>query len=70
MSRQVHIPGVGRVVMADEQQAGATQRLVDGRRRFILDYMEQKGWKGPPEELSMEQIMEIRVQDGWKRPTN
>lgn len=69
MSRQVHIPGVGTVVMADEQQAAATQRLVDGRRQFILDYMRRKGWGDKPESLSIEQIMEIRAQDGWKRPT-
>lgn len=37
------------------------------RRLFVVKYCEAKGWD--PEELSLDQIMEIRQQLEWKAAT-
>ena len=42
------------------------QKIINARHNFILDYCKQKGWK--MEDLSFEQILEIRKQDEWKNP--
>jgi hypothetical protein len=41
------------------------QRLLLARSRFIEAYCKEKGWTEP---LSMQQVMEIRAQEGWKHP--
>ena len=47
-----------------EQEAAIT-----ARDRFIRKYSTERGWPENPQELSFEQIIEIRKQDGWKRPS-
>ena len=41
-------------------------RILLGRDSFIKKYCDEKSWK--MEDLTLEQIMEIRQQDGWKNP--
>lgn len=36
------------------------------RQRFVEDYCKKRGWD--PKQLSYEQTLEIREQDGWKNP--
>jgi hypothetical protein len=36
------------------------------RSAFIESYCAAKGWKEP---LTIQQLLEIRSQDGWKNPT-
>ena len=55
--------------MGSDEDAVELQRVLNARHAFILGYMVTKGWAGSPEDLSMEQILEIRQQEGWKNPT-
>jgi hypothetical protein len=43
----------------------ALQSALQLRSAFIESYCKVKGWKEP---LSMEKVLEIRQQDGWKHP--
>lgn len=48
---------------------GATteqERIIRDRDAFIDEYCRQKGWDKA--NLSFDQILEIRKQDGWKNP--
>jgi hypothetical protein len=54
----------------DDADAAEAQRIVNGRHAFAVAYCMSKAW--PYEnlgKLSIEQILEIRAQDGWKNPT-
>ena len=66
---KIRIPGGGTAIhMGSEQEARERQALIDARHAFILAYTEKKGWDSDPEKLSIEQILEIRAQPGWKNP--
>lgn len=41
------------------------EQILLKRSNFITQYCEFKGWTAP---LSMEQVIEIRAQEGWKHP--
>lgn len=41
-----------------------------GRSAFADDYCTQKGWSRNARDLSIDQIMEITGQDGWKNPAS
>lgn len=41
------------------------EQILLKRSNFIAQYCEAKGWTAP---LSMEQVIEIRAQEGWKHP--
>jgi hypothetical protein len=43
------------------------EKMLLARDAFIDRYCAAKGWT--KETLTMEQILEIRAQDGWKHPT-
>jgi hypothetical protein len=45
-----------------EERAEVTEK----RQRFVEDYCKKLGWD--PKQLSFEQTLEIRQQDGWKNP--
>jgi hypothetical protein len=44
----------------------STEDLLLGRSRFIEAYCKEKGWTMP---LDIQQILEVRAQDGWKNPS-
>jgi hypothetical protein len=48
-----------------QQAAVARDRVLRGREQFAAEYCAAKGWPADPAELSMDQIKEIRAQDGW-----
>lgn len=41
------------------------QNILLKRSEFITKYCETKGWTPP---LSIEQVLELRAQEGWKNP--
>jgi hypothetical protein len=48
---------------------GGTQSqhiLLRKRGEFVQSYCQEKGWN--PEALTVEQVLEIRNQPGWKNP--
>ena len=51
--------------MTVEGGSAELQRLLILRSGFSEVYAKTKGWAWP---LSLEQVMEIRSQEGWKRP--
>ncbi len=50
------------------EEAEAANKILWARHRFVVAYCESKGWPTNPDELSLDQIFEIREQDGWKNP--
>lgn len=46
----------------------AQEALLRGREAFVKKYCSEKDWD--IDNLSIEQIMEIRKQDGWKCPSS
>jgi hypothetical protein len=63
------LPG-GFTVTTQGSQADADrmQKLLEARGAFAVAYCRQRGWPEDPALLSMQQIVEIRKQDGWKNP--
>lgn len=50
--------------MKSEQEK--VNEMIKRRNDFSINYCKEKGWTTVIEELSIEQIMEIRQQQGWK----
>lgn len=44
------------------------QDIISARHAFVLKYMAEKEWGDDPSDLTIEQIIEIRQQNGWKDP--
>jgi hypothetical protein len=42
------------------------QRILEARGAFVSAYCREKGWPEDPDELTLEQVFEIRAQDGWR----
>lgn len=47
---------------------GETQDISELRKKFAEDYCQSRGWPTDANDLTWEQIMEIRQQEGWKNP--
>lgn len=60
--------GAGTVFLRGTPEEVAEQkRVLQGRHAFVVSYSKARGW--PTEgDLSMDQILEIRAQEGWKNP--
>jgi hypothetical protein len=41
--------------------------ILVAREKFCKEYCEKKGWPSDAEELSFDQILEIRSQEEWER---
>lgn len=50
------------------EQSAYVQKLIDRRHAFVLSYCRSRGWPERAEDLSIDQIMEIREQPGWQHP--
>lgn len=61
----IKLPG-GAVAYAPRGDAARHQKVVDARHEFVVGYCKSKGWPTDLEQLSWEQVMEIRAQPGWK----
>lgn len=60
--------GEGHIIdMGSKEEAGEHQRVISGRADFAKKYAEENGWSDL-EQLSIQQILEIRKQEGWKNP--
>lgn len=65
----VNIPDVGQAVhFGTDEEAAEHERKLTARGEFAKAYMREKGWPDKMLDLTIEQIMEIREQDGWKSP--
>jgi len=56
------------IMFGTKSEADKTQSLLDARYTFVQQYCREHGWSERTEDLSLNQIMEIRQQDGWKNP--
>lgn len=66
MSRyEIKLPG-GAVAFAPGGDAARHQEVVDARHEFVVAYCKSKEWPTDLEQLSWDQIKEIRAQPGWK----
>ena len=61
--KTLQVGGMTIVGASAEQEA-----VLMGRDAFIKAYCKEKGWGEDIGKLSLEQVMEIRRQDGWKNP--
>lgn len=50
------------------KEAAEDEAFLRKRGEFAQKYMAEQGWGDNPDDLSFEQIMEIRAQPGWKEP--
>jgi hypothetical protein len=50
--------------MKSEQEK--VNEMIKRRNDFSFNYCKEKGWTTAIEQLTIEQIMEIRQQQGWK----
>lgn len=48
--------------MFNQQQ---TEEIIKRRHEIVIAYCNEKGWSTFPEELSFDQILEIRKQQNW-----
>ena len=56
------------LVMGTQSDADRTQAVINARHAFTQEYCQEQGWPSNPDQLSIEQILQIRKQDGWKNP--
>lgn len=69
VSHIIRIPGGGKVLHpGTKEEANEHQRIIDARGAFVQQYIKEKGWSESFADLSIDQIMEIRTQEGWKNP--
>ena len=70
MAKAFKTPGGGPTVihMGTDEEAEATQSLIERRHRFSLEYCKSQGWPEDFNELSIDQVLEIGDQPGWKDP--
>lgn len=66
----IDLPGnVGSVVVRGTQaDADKTKAVFDARHAFALKYCQEQGWSTELGKLSIEQILQIRSQEGWRNP--
>lgn len=61
--------GAGTVLLTGSPQENAeAERVLMARYKFTVDYCKARGWPEDGAKLSIEQILEIRDQPGWKNP--
>lgn len=70
MKVQLPIGGYAILPGGTPEEAARREKFMEARYRFVLSYAESKGWPANPDHLSMDQIMEIRSQPGWKAPAD
>lgn len=68
MSNVVKIPGTDQafVVLGSEKAADTIRSVIEQRQAFNESYMASRGWGTRVEDLTIDQILEIRSQPGWK----
>jgi len=61
--------GEGQIIhFGSEEDAIEHKRVINARAEFSLRYMKEKGWGLHPKKISVQQILEIREQEEWKKP--
>ncbi len=72
--KEIKVPGAGTVLHpGTDEEVAAHEKFLVARMEFTTRYCQEKGWPVPgepnfEERISIEQIMEIRKQPGWKDP--
>lgn len=72
--KEIKVPGLGTVLHpGTDAEVEQSQRLLTARMEFTAKYCQERGWPVPGEpnfedRISIDQIMEIRSQSGWKDP--
>ena len=59
----MEIEGMEIVGLSTDQEA-----CLQARGVFFKEYCKNKGWPIDADKLNIDQILEIRTQDGWKNP--
>jgi hypothetical protein len=69
VSNRIDLPGGGVALhLGPKEEVPEMQRIINARYDFSITFCRSKGWSEELEELSIEQILEIRQQEGWKNP--
>ncbi len=67
--RTTRLPFGGTVIhTGTEAQADEHDRIIKARAEFTVAYAQSKGWPNDPADMTIDQILEIRDQEGWKNP--
>jgi len=70
----VKIPGIGAVFHpGTDDEVDKHQKLMNARMTFTMKYCRAMGWPVPgepnfEERITIDQILEVRAQPGWKFP--
>lgn len=56
------------VTTGTQEEADKTKSILDARYAFSQRYCKEQGWSTDVADLSLEQILQIRSQEGWKNP--
>lgn len=66
---EVKLPfGMRAFTLCSDEEARGFEELARKRAEFALAYMKEKGWGSNVNTISIEELMEIREQSGWKKP--
>ena len=68
--KSIKLPnGIGTVIVnGTDAENTEVERVIHARHAFATSYCTEKGWPTDATKLSIDQIMEIRAQPGWKTP--
>ena len=65
MAHVVTFPNGGTGISLGPQSPEEIQALIERRHKVSMDYCEKMGWPQNPEQLSWDQILEIRALPEW-----
>lgn len=70
MAKVIKVPGGLSILHpGTDAEVEAAESLISRRHKFVQEYCASKGWPTDPAKLSIENILEIRNQAGWKDPS-
>jgi len=56
------------ITYGTQDEAGRMKAVLDARHVFATKYCQEHGWTTNLSNLSIEQALQIRAQEGWKNP--
>lgn len=62
----IKLPSGGTVIHLGPGSVEDAQKVMDRRHQIVVAYCEKMGWPTEPKELSIDQILEIRLLPEWQ----
>lgn len=70
MARRIKIPGTDHcaIHMGSAKEADRHEAIIRARHEFCLQWMKERGLGENVEDLTFEQVLDIREEPGWQDP--